>query len=135
MYGSGLISELQYAILTCPPVEANASDRIKYGLSSLDEPRNLLEHWKVNLNSQPNPEALANTQLFVNKLEEIASSHDKSSPMKTAANTQGVVNIQVATKSYADAISNTTVDVQSVMNVLEALASHSQNKSSSCNAS
>lgn len=99
-----------------------------------DEARDMLADFKYMASYQPTTETTKNVQNVVDSLELIESlSHNKSTSGKPTVNAQNGVDVQAAAKSYNDAISKTTADAQSVVNVLEALASHSQKNPVSVN--
>ena len=122
----GLISTPDFLGMALLPYLMDGSDAGASAAMTADGTVDLSKYWKI-VSVTPS-DAEAGLKLF-NIL--ISDRKEKADSGKTATSTQSTVNVQAAASSYADAISKSTADPQSVINVLEALSLHSQNVSSS----
>lgn len=139
---NGLITSTDYALTILHYNKPGFSASYPGELDRPDEPRNMLADFKEMVtylktnDIARNAEGAKNGQHIVDGLEALDSLfHDKRRSGKTDfSSAQSSADVQKAVLSYADAIDKTTFDAGRVAAVLEALAAHSQNKSSSNNA-
>lgn len=135
LYSNGLISETDYALTILHYNKPSFSASYPGELDRPDEPRNMLADFKDMVSYMKthdvvrNAEGVKNGQHIVDGLEVLDYLHDKTASSKTgSAGTQSNADTQQAISSYKDVIGKSTFDAERVVAVLEALASHSQNK-------
>jgi len=125
----GLISTPDFLRMSLLPYLMKEGDAGAGAATAADGSVDLIKYW--NIVSVTPADAESGLKLFDTLLSDRKDNADSGN---TAANEQSPISVQIAAKSYSDAIAKSTADPQNVMKVLEALASHSQDKTGPGNA-
>ena len=134
LYGNKLISETEYMFMSFQPEVWDPNAPQTYpGPKKLgpDDPRDFLSEWKDKKSYQPTALCASNAQNVINALEKVnALPHDNviaSSSSSSGGGTYSEISgaltseIQKAVSSYKKGISESTLDTEKMVKLLEAL--------------
>lgn len=137
LYDNKLISETEYMFMAFQPEVWDPNAPQTYpGPKKLgpDDPRDFLSEWKWKKSYQPTALCASNAQNVVNALEKVnALPHDNvvassssSSAIVASSEISGALTseIQKAVSSYRKGISESTLDTEKMVKLLEALKAH-----------
>lgn len=137
LYDNKLISETEYMFMSFQPEVWDPNAPQAYpGPKKLgpDDPRDFLSEWKWKKSYQPSELCVSNAQNVINALEKVnALPHDNvvassssSSGGGSSSEISGALTseIQKAVSSYKKGISESTLDTEKMVKLLEALNAH-----------
>jgi hypothetical protein len=137
LYDNKLISETEFAFMSFQPEVMDPNGpQSNPGPKKLgpDDPRDMLSEWKYKMSYQGSAEATNNAQNVINALEKVnalphdnvASSSSSSSSGGTSTDISGALTseLQRAVSSYKKGISESTLDTEKMVKLLEALKAH-----------